>query len=279
MGMKLATTNVSVPRATPCTVGGMQGPGFYLVLASTDFTLPQIKRIAVACAVQLTRDVAPEWGQETEGPFPATVDAVATAAEVPAGGIIITLKPTVANPADAGFHTEERNGRPDGEIATQGQSFDDLSVTISHEVVETYRDRYVNRWVKAPDGRLFSLELCDPVEGDWYEITLEDGTKVRVSNFVTKAFFDWFAQPGAKFDFMGILTAGFSVHEENGGYAALIGTDGKEAIEPAGARLDPKKLHAAARTAWRFKDSPLLEDLRARCSDGAAALGGHCAET
>ena len=62
-------------------------------------------------------------------------------------------------------------------------------------------------------------------------------------------------------------------------YAALIGTDGKEAIEPAGARLDPKKLHAAARTAWRFKDSPLLEDLRARCSDGAAALGGHCAET
>lgn len=262
----------------------MNGPAFYLVLASTDFTLSQVKRIATACTIQLLRDVAPEWGQETEGPFPATVEAVASAAEVPAGGIPITLKPTVANPADAGFHTEETDGRPDGEIATKGVSFDDLSVTVSHEVVETYKDRNVNGWRKAPDGRLFSEELCDAVEGDWYEITLADGSKVRVSNFVTRAYFDWFPQAGAKFDFMGVLTTGFSVHAENGGYAALIGTDGKEAIEPADARLDPKKLHAAARTAWRLKDSPLLDVLRsdaktrtslaAMTTEGARFLAG-----
>lgn len=236
----------------------MRGPAFFLVVLSTQFTVAQIKPVATACAIQLMRDAAPEWGQETEGPFPATVEVVGRLEDVPADGIPLKLVETVTIPDAAGFHTEHVGSKPDGEIATKGVSFEDLCVTISHEILETYADRTVNRWARSSNGVLWSLEIGDPVEGDWYEITLEDGTKIRVSNFVTRAWFDYYPAPGAKFDFMGLLTASFTVRAENGGYASVIGADGKGTLIPPDARLAPKKLHAAARTAWRLRDGWML---------------------
>ncbi len=101
-----------------------------------------------------------------------------------------------------------------------------VSAVVSHEVLEMIADSYVNKWVDAPSGQSWSLEVCDPVEADQYRIT---GAQVpfdaMVSNFVLPCFFD----PNAttKCDWLGSVHAPFTLG--SGGYAVVrSGAPGSE---------------------------------------------------
>jgi hypothetical protein len=103
-----------------------------------------------------------------------------------------------------GYHATQPDGRPFARIfvepilANGGQYLHgslSLSVTISHEILETIGDPFCNWWCDGLDGKQYALELCDPVEGDSYEI---DG--VAVSNFVGPR---WFSDGNGPYDWMG----------------------------------------------------------------------------
>jgi hypothetical protein len=91
-----------------------------------------------------------------------------------------------------------------------------VSATVSHEVCELIGDPAVNRWAQTARGALYAIELCDPVESDSYDITLHDGSRVAVSDFVYPEWFNPFAPPDAVFDHTRVLTKPFEV--ARGGY-------------------------------------------------------------
>ncbi len=159
---------------------------------------------------QFARDIGPIWGQ-----CPA-IEFVPKGKKASKGGVPCTISDTPDTPGAAGYHFEGPDGIPvikvftfEGGLALKGGEA--VSVTFSHEGAELSGDAPANLWADSPDGSDVALELCDPVEGDTYEI---DG--VSVSNFVYPAYFDPNAQKGEKFDFMGKLTAPFTMTP--GGY-------------------------------------------------------------
>jgi hypothetical protein len=118
------------------------------------------------------------------------------------------------------YHTTDARGRPKlvigwGVVKSNGGTpytgALSLSATLSHEVLETIIDPYVNFWADLDADHEVALEVCDPVEGDSYEI---DG--VAVSNFVGPR---WFSDGKGPYDFMGRLTAPRTMSP--GGYMVL----------------------------------------------------------
>jgi hypothetical protein len=92
-----------------------------------------------------------------------------------------------------------------------------LTIGISHECLEAEADPNCNEWADMPDGeREVAVEPADPVEGDSYDIPVDGGDPIAVSNFVTEQWFDADAPSGTKFDYMGKLTAPFTMSP--GGY-------------------------------------------------------------
>jgi len=116
-----------------------------------------------------------------------------------------------------GYHTVDPLGRAWGRafmgpIMVNGGTLKDgaasLSVTLSHEALEVAADPYACFWSDATESRQVALEVCDPVEGDAYEI---DG--VSVSNFVTPR---WFRGGPGPYDWMQKLEGPFAMTP--GGY-------------------------------------------------------------
>lgn len=127
---------------------------------------------------------------------------------VPAGetpnGIPCTLADTIDVPGAAGYHDNDASG-PYIKILVDA----DWTVTLSHEALELGGDATANIWADGPDGLDHAYELCDADQGGTYDI---DG--VRVSNYVTPAFFDPYAGAGARLDRMGRLVHPFQTHSE-----------------------------------------------------------------
>lgn len=118
-----------------------------------------------------------------------------------------------------GYHATIQ-GRPYGKVF--GQTIKDsggsiysgpnsLSVTISHEVLETIGDPYANWWVDVDGNTEEALELCDRVEGDAYQIG-----DVYVSDFLGPRAFG--KGPGP-YDYMNLLNYASEIRST--GYAIL----------------------------------------------------------
>ena len=58
---------------------------------------------------------------------------------------------------------------------------------------------------------LVAVELCDPVESRAYSISLRDGRRVSVSDFVHPDWFNPYAPAGSQFDHMNVLRKPFEV--------------------------------------------------------------------
>lgn len=225
-----------------------EGRSFYLVGLSPAVSPAQLGRIAAACVLQVARDAAPAWGL-----LPITITPVASLDEVPPDGFLVAVlvDPDLAG-AD-GYHSEAPDGRAYARVFTAGQTLDEISVAISHELLEPLEDQSVNRWADDGRGTLYAVEISDPVEGDTYGIDLGDGQPpVMVSNFVTPAWFDPWAPADARFDHLGMLRAPFELRTENGGYAVVM-SNGKRSTLPASAAMTEGKRHPAARTARRLR--------------------------
>lgn len=164
-----------------------------------------VSKMVSAVGTQLARDVAPIWG------LTPTLESVPHGTPASPDAMPCTVSDTPDVPGAGGYHDEGDDGRPyikvftfEGAAALTGS--DAVSVTFSHECGELTADAPANRWVDGPGGVDYALELCDPVEGDTYEI---DG--VSVSNFVYPEYFDPKAPKGTKFDYLEKLSAPFTM--------------------------------------------------------------------
>lgn len=180
-----------------------------------------------AIADQVKLDVAPLWDRS-----PASVIYYDKASAVPPNAHVITLVDTIQDQPQGvlGYHTEDKGGRLWGIVAA-GPELDNggkvmtgdwsVSSVLSHEVLEMFIDPNCNLWSADDNGKVYSFEVCDPVEAPTYDV---DG--VSVSNFVTPAWFDPLADQKQKkqFDKLGLLPHSFSILK--GGYA-VYAAEGK----------------------------------------------------
>lgn len=172
-----------------------------------------------------------------------------------------------------GWHTEGPNAnvygrvfaRPvldnGGAIMTGALS---VCSVLSHEVLETAGDAACNGWSQRGDGTLVARELCDPVEGDTYPVTItsKSGTGLTgsVSDFVFPAWFDPDAK-GAPYDWMNLLSAPFEVRRD--GYVIVMsgGTVTDQWGEEYPEWRKDTKAHPTARTARRSDTFPQPDGL------------------
>jgi hypothetical protein len=184
------------------------------------------QKMTQAVAAQVRYDAAPMWDRA-----PAAVIFYTDPNSVPEQAHGIYLVDTVNNaPAGVlGFHTEDQRGKLWGVVAAKPELDNGASVTtgdwsvssvLSHEVLEMYVDPNCNLWSSNGHGRVYSLEVCDPVEAPTYEVN-----GVSVSNFVTPAWFDPQAPKTAQFDKLGNLAAPFGILP--GGYV-VYSSEGRE---------------------------------------------------
>lgn len=228
---------------------------------STLVTDDQVATMTRAIASQVKLDAAPLWDR-----IPAALIYYQAASQVPPNAHVITVVDTVQNVPEGvlGFHTEDKGGRlwgvvaakPEldahGEILTGDWS---VSSVLSHEVLEMFIDPNCNLWATNNHGKVYSFEVCDPVEAPTYVVN-----DVSVSNFVTPAWFDPMAtqKKATRFDKLGHLSKSFSILK--GGYV-VYASEGKEqqafGDEFPSWRKDMKTSHFS-RTTLRRKESATL---------------------
>jgi len=171
-------------------------------------------------------DVAALWDGA-----PAAVVVYTDTSAIPATAHVITITDSIKDqPAGVlGYHTEDQGGKLWGIVAAQPELSNGGKVTtgdwsvssvLSHEVLEMFVDPNCNLWSNDGKGTMYTFEVCDPVEAPSYAVN-----GVSVSNFVTPAWFDPLAGPGAQFDKLSLLTAPFSILK--GGYV-VYARAGKE---------------------------------------------------
>ena len=155
----------------------------------------QLQQIAAALQQQVDNDFAPVWGVRADISAPAAGDAIPLDA--------LKLNVVESIPGAGGVHLDDQ-GQPYAE-AVNGP---DLSISISHEVLEMLVDPWGNRFTLGPDidpgfqdqEVFYLVEVCDPCEATHYPV---DG--VEVSDFVYPSFYD--PKGVAPFDFKGALAA------------------------------------------------------------------------
>jgi hypothetical protein len=205
---------------------------------------------------QVRDHVAPAWGIQ---PPQVVFLAVAAGRKYDA---LIGILDDADQAGDLGWHTEGPDAAVYGRVfarpvlANGGNALtNQLSVcsVLSHEVIEVVGDAACNGWAQRADGSLAARELCDPVEGDSYVMTVKAAGETvsgTVSDFVFPAWFDPDAA-GAPFDWMYLLSSPFQVRPS--GY--LIVMAGGTVTEQWGEEFPLWRLvtkeHPTARTARR----------------------------
>ncbi len=159
-------------------------------------------------------------------------------------------------PGALGYHDVGPNGLPYGDVFADGESLDELSETISHELLELVGDLWADRWrVDADSGVGYAEEACDAVQGSPYRIG-----NVRVANFVLPSWYNARAK-AKKVDYRGILSVPLSRTSE--GYLIEM-TGGVVSTVPAMSTMTPRmaarKLRPNARTKKRLEAGLIVED-------------------
>lgn len=196
-------------------------PSIAIINQSSLISDAALAKIALAIGRQLASDVAPEYG---ETPVIEFIPKGQTPSPDSAPCYVID-DPDVQGAL--GYHDTDANGNPFIKIfckpiydngGTDYTGANSVSVTLSHEILELTGDADANLWADGPDGNDYAYELCDAVESDAYDVSLDDGTKVSVSNFVHKNFFNAKLKKGSavRFDQQGVLKGPFEMAA--GGY-------------------------------------------------------------
>ena len=130
-------------------------------------------------------------------------------------------------PGAAGYHWKDQQGKPIGFAFLDGG---DWRVTLSHESLELFGDRYCATWAQAGDGKMRAFEMCDAVEEDTYTKSI-GGVLVPVSNFLLLPYFSDTRIIGAKSDFLDKLGGLPMPAMTPGGYDIVIDTKGNATQE------------------------------------------------
>lgn len=218
--------------------------------------------------------VAPAWGM-----LPPTVRYLPQGAQGERHDAIIAILDDADQAGDLGWHADGPDAAVYGRVFARpvlGAGGNALTASLSvcsvlsHEVAEVLGDAACDAWRQRGNGDLVAQELCDPVEGDSYLMTIEApvGASLHgtVSDFVFPSWFDENSKPQSSgymgsplgFDWMGVVLAPFQVRQT--GYLIVMsgGTVTEQWGEdyPAWRRLT--KAHPASRTSRRDSLPPRL---------------------
>jgi len=187
---------------------------------STLFSDKDLPALCNALQIQVSRDFYPIWGID------AQIFYTPSGQHPSADHWVLGLFDDSDVAGALGFHDVSPTDLPIGKAFVRTTQADgmQISVTVSHELLEMLGDQSVS--MASQDGNIFwAYENCDAVEADnlGYEITIPvgwngAGTKVLVSDFVTKAWWDRSA-PGP-YDFMGHIKQPLALAP--GGYISFL---------------------------------------------------------
>lgn len=162
--------------------------------AMSDYNLESLLPVLMT---QINRDFRPFWQTDEV--------SLSLVSNPTSGRPRILILDNSDQAGDLGYHLDDE-GTPEAKVfAAEDAKYGVLfSVTLSHELLEMMADPFAFRIIPQPDGSVWIVEVCDPVESDsdGYDI---DGT--RVSNFVTPRYFG-LTSSDARFDFRGLLGSG-----------------------------------------------------------------------
>ncbi len=165
-----------------------------------------LAKAVIAFQQQVIADFAPLWGINAE------LVLVHPGKQPPATAWQLVILDN-ADQADAlGYHDLTPYGLPLMKVFALTAANDGVSWTsvASHEILEALADPYIDSTVFVEagtnGGRLWPMEICDPVQGDVYNI----GT-VEVSDFVTPAWFMSTPPASATFDFLKLTSQPFDI--------------------------------------------------------------------
>ena len=217
-----------------------------------------LEAIAEALTIQVERDFAPAWG------------AMPTQFTVGGRGEKIHFFDTEHQATDFGWHIVDAHGRPYAHVFvspsisagsdwTTGE--DSVSASASHEALEMLADPAANEYCLDDHRRLWSREVCDPVQADTYRIRA-GGMSVVVSDFVLPAYFNpWGTRP---FDHLDVLKKPFTLAKGGYGVFERSTADHEREGRHLAATFDDavpdwlrrRKLEGWGRTYWRLKLNP-----------------------
>lgn len=173
---------------------------------------PEVQRITAALQKQVSDDFSGAWGVNAELTFLPRGDTNGWQGK---WNLVVLDTSDEANAL--GYHDLTPDGLPLGKAFAKTDQMvgSQLSVTMSHELLEMLGDPDINLLAPDENGRIYAYEDCDAVEADelGYEI---DG--VLVSDFVHPSWFvSSFAQvKGMRFDHGGHVSKPFELAK--GGY-------------------------------------------------------------
>jgi hypothetical protein len=195
-----------------------------IVLHAKSVDIEEAATATIAIEKQLREHVAPAW----ERVSPTVVLARGEDPRDPEAFPIVIFD-DAEQAGYLGFHDLGPDGRPFGKVfAKTAREFGgNWVVTLSHEAIEMFLDPDCTLWAVGTDGRLHAMEGADAVEADEYPVEVGD-TTVQCSNFVLPSYFSTNPRPGARFDYLGRLSAP-SPAKTSGGYSidADIGNEGQ----------------------------------------------------
>jgi hypothetical protein len=225
-----------------------------LINKSTLISNSDLEIATKALQIQFDLHVAPAFDQKS----PA-IKFYENVSEVPGYAWVVYMLDNSDQAGALGYHLES-NDKIDGYIFAKpvldagGKVLFDttnpqnvtVSSVLSHEVIEMFGDRFANLWADMPSGNEIAYELCDPVQGDSYQIDV-NGTIVNVSNFVFPNYFNMqgTSQDNDPFDYLKKLSAPFTMTA--GGYM-IVRTTGTTS-QVMGAEL-PKWVSDHSNSIW-----------------------------
>lgn len=147
-----------------------------------------LSRIAEAVSSQVNQEFAAEWGGQV------SIRVAANNKDIQPGEWAYGFVPTLPDaPGASAYHDINGKGVPFAlcAVTTCADLYgpDGVSVDASHEILETAGDEGANLFANDNKGLLHAFEMCDAVEVQTYGKTVKDGTAVRVSNWLLRAWF------------------------------------------------------------------------------------------
>jgi hypothetical protein len=158
-----------------------------IINESTVLSDEQIQSIVPALQTQVSQHFAPPWGVDADLTFVGKGQAPQS------GEWWLAILDDSDQAGALGYHETTSEGLPCGKVFARTDLDNHLSwsVTISHELLEMLADPDINLTTFIQDtaktGKLYSYEVCDPVEDDQFSYLI-DG--VQVSDFVLPCYFE-----------------------------------------------------------------------------------------
>lgn len=201
---------------------------------SDTLTDEHVAAMAEACTYQHAKHVCTPWRLPITVCFPRALAQLDGLPWVPR--LVFLDNREQANAL--GYHTVGPDGIPYAKVFVdevlhygggilRDKGNGSVSVTASHEAVETIGDPGVDRWQTGPalvEGSQFAVELCDQVQRFSYTVPTKRAGLVSVSDFVFPAALGLPGGPRDKFDYLGKLDGPFKVAP--GGYQIVRNSSG-----------------------------------------------------